>query len=63
MRKPAVVSTHRVNFMGELRAANRDRGLVLLEELLGRMVKHWPDVEFLSAVELGDAMSAGASAK
>ncbi len=63
LRKPAIISTHRVNFMGELRAANRDRGLSLLEELLGSMLKRWPDLEFLSVVELGDAMSAGATAQ
>jgi len=63
LRKPAVVSTHRVNYMGGLQVSNRDRGVTLLKSLLGRVVKRWPDVEFLSAVELGDAMSAGASAK
>ena len=63
LRKPAVISTHRVNFMGGLSAPNRDRGLALLKDLLGRVVKRWPDVEFLSAVELGDAMSAGTTAK
>ena len=59
LRKPAVVSTHRVNFMGGLRVANRDRGLTLLEGLLAQIVKRWSDIEFLSAVELGDAMCAG----
>jgi hypothetical protein len=63
LRKPAVVSTHRVNFMGGLRAANRDRGLTLLKDLLSRVVKRWPNLEFLSAVELGDSMSAATVSK
>ena len=58
LRKPAVISTHRVNFMGGLSTENRDRGLSSLKSLLSEMLKRWPDIEFLDAVELGDAMSA-----
>ena len=61
LRKPAVVSTHRVNFMGGLRVANRDRGLFLFESLLAEVIKRWSGIEFLSAVELGDTMSGGGS--
>ena len=57
LRKPAVISTHRVNFMGGLSAKNRKRGLFSLRNLLGGMLKRWPDLEFLDAVEAGDAMS------
>jgi len=63
LRKPAIVSTHRVSFMGGLQVSNRDRGLELLKRLLGGVASRWPNVEFLSAVELGDAMSAKAGAK
>lgn len=59
LRKPAVVSTHRVNFMSGLQMSNRDRGLALLKNLLRHLLNRWPNVEFLSAVELGDVMSAG----
>jgi len=55
-RKPAVISMHRVNLMGALSPENRDRGLMSLKALLSEMVKRWPDLEFLDAVELGDAM-------
>lgn len=58
LRKPAVVSTHRVNFMGGLQPANRDRGLSLLDGLLKKTLERWPETRFLSAVELGDLMSA-----
>ena len=59
LRKPAVISTHRVNFMGGLSTENRDRGISLLDNLLSAMLKRWSDIEFLDVVELGDAMSTG----
>lgn len=57
LRKPAVIQTHRVNFVGALSPANRDRGLMLLKRLLAELLKRWPDVEFLNTVELGDRMA------
>lgn len=55
--KPAIVSSHRVNFCGEIDPENRRRGLAALKALLERVVKHYPDVEFMSSVELGDTIS------
>ena len=57
MRKPAVISTHRVNFTGSLDPVNRGRGLKQLAELLSRILKTWPEVEFMSSTELGDLIS------
>ncbi|MBW6492733.1 MAG: hypothetical protein K0B15_16230 [Lentimicrobium sp.] len=57
MHKPAVISTHRVNYIGSLEPANRSRSLKLLKELLGRILKEWPDVEFITSVELGNLIS------
>lgn len=54
--KPAVISSHRVNYIGALDPANRTRGLQQLKVLLGTILKTWPDVEFLSSVELGELM-------
>ncbi|KAF5067438.1 hypothetical protein DSECCO2_253580 [anaerobic digester metagenome] len=59
--KPAIISTHRLNFMGSLDPANRSRGLKTLAELLKRIVAQWPDVEFLSSDELGDIMNGNES--
>ncbi len=53
MRKPATISTHRVNYIGFLEPTNRERSLWLLKELLGNILKKWPDVEFMTSVELG----------
>jgi len=51
--KPAVVSSHRVNYIGALAASNRDKGLEQLKQLLQTIVKRWPDVEFMTSSELG----------
>lgn len=58
LRKPAVISTHRVNFMGGLDPRNRDRGLKALSGLLQSVVKRWPGVEFIRTTELGDMVRA-----
>ena len=50
--KPAMVSTHRVNYSGRLSETNRDQSLAALQELLKRMIAKWPDVEFLTSAEL-----------
>lgn len=52
--KPATISSHRVNYTGFLHPENRERGLKQLTELLSRMLKRWPDIEFMTSVELGD---------
>ncbi|MDO9155210.1 MAG: hypothetical protein Q7U47_16130 [Paludibacter sp.] len=53
-KHPAVICTHRVNFMGGLNQKNRDQNLLLLKKLLSEIVKCWPDVEFMSSNELGN---------
>lgn len=52
-RHPAVICTHRVNYMGSLVPQNRERNLKLLRSLLHDVKKHWPEVEFLTSVQLG----------
>lgn len=52
--KPATISSHRVNYIGYLHPENRKKGLKALSQLLGEIIKRWPDVEFMTSVELGD---------
>ena len=54
--KPAVISSHRVNFCGHIDPENRRNGLTELRRLLKSIVIKWPEVEFMSASELGDTM-------
>jgi len=56
-KKPAIVSTHRVNYIGAINPANRDQGLNQLKKLLETILKKWPDVEFMTSVELGDLIT------
>lgn len=51
--KPAVISTHRINYVGGISSKNRERGLSKLAELISSILKNWPDVEFLSSDQLG----------
>ena len=52
-KKPAIISSHRVNYVGGLSLKNRDNGLIQLEKLLIMITKKWPDVEFMTSNELG----------
>ncbi|MFY0672422.1 MAG: hypothetical protein JXQ87_03420 [Bacteroidia bacterium] len=52
-KKPAVISSHRVNFMGGLDEKNRTNSLAELERLLRSIVEKWPDVEFIHSETLG----------
>lgn len=53
LHHPAIVSCHRLNFIGDLMPENRDRNLKDFKELLQSIVKNWPDVEFVSSDQLG----------
>jgi hypothetical protein len=52
--KPAIISTHRVNYIGGLSRSNAEYGNKLLKELISRILHKWPDVEFLTSVQLGE---------
>jgi hypothetical protein len=54
--KPAIISSHRVNFCGHTDPKNREKGLTALKNLLDEIVKKWPDVEFMSADELAETL-------
>jgi hypothetical protein len=51
--KPAIISTHRINFIGSLDESNRNINLRGFENLLKSILKKWPQVEFMTSVELG----------
>lgn len=55
--KPAVISSHRVNFCGHIDESNRKIGLEGLSTLLFEITRRWPDVEFMAADELGDLIA------
>ncbi len=51
---PAIICSHRVNYVGTINVDNRDRNLKSLAQLLGRIQKLWPDIEFMSSDRLGN---------
>lgn len=53
-RKPAIISAHRINFIGTLDEKNRRDNLTLFSDLLKQVIKLWPDIEFMSSDTLGD---------
>jgi len=55
--KPAIVSSHRVNFCGQIDPENRKKGLIALKSLLDKVVNKMPDVEFVSVDELVHVMN------
>jgi hypothetical protein len=54
--KPAIISSHRVNYIGALNPVNRDTGLNQLSVLLKQISKNWPDVEFMTTPQFGKLM-------
>jgi hypothetical protein len=55
--KPAVICSHRINFMGSLDEKNRSDNLKLFSDLLKKIIKTWPDVEFMTSDQLGDLIA------
>lgn len=51
-KQPAVIETHRVNFVGNLEVSNRENTLILLKRLLKEILKRWPEVKFMSTPDL-----------
>lgn len=57
MGKPAIISTHRINYVGFINTDNRDFGLLSLNNLLKQVVKNWPEVQFISSNQLNQLIN------
>jgi hypothetical protein len=51
--KPAIISSHRINYIGSIETGHRDFAIAELKELLKKIIVKWPDAEFISSAELG----------
>ncbi|MEJ2636986.1 MAG: hypothetical protein P8184_17075 [Calditrichia bacterium] len=58
-RKPAVISSHRYNYMGSVFPENREKNLEQLRKLLTAIQSRWPDVVFLNSSGLGHLIEFG----
>jgi hypothetical protein len=52
--KPAIIGSHRINFCGRLDESQRNNNLKDLENLVSKMLKKWPDIEFMDSSGLKD---------
>lgn len=57
-KKPAIISSHRINYIGSIYENNRTDNLMLLNNLIKNILKQWPDAEFISSDKLGDIIVA-----
>lgn len=51
-KKPAVICSHRVNYVGGINAENREKCLALLDKLLSLIKAEFQNVEFMSTPEM-----------
>jgi hypothetical protein len=56
-KKPALINTHRINYVKGRGGDQRDLGLNGLSELLNRLTAKWPDIEFMGTGEFGRFMN------
>lgn len=52
----AVISSHRINYVGGIDINNRIKNLKLLDEFLSALLMKYPDVEFMSSDQLIDIL-------
>jgi hypothetical protein len=50
--KPAIIGSHRLNYVGTLNSDQRDKNLKSLQSLLRQIIKKYPDVVFMSTADM-----------
>jgi hypothetical protein len=50
--KPAIICTHRINYVGGMSIKHRDENISRLKQLLEKLLEAFPDVEFLHSARL-----------
>lgn len=51
-QQPAIIGSHRINYIGALDENNRNQNMIMLNNILAQVLKRWPDVEFVGSQEL-----------
>ena len=54
LNKPAIVSSHRVNYVGFIDECSRDRSLRMLFQLITKAQRYWPDLEFFNSNQVAE---------
>lgn len=60
---PAIIINHRTVFTGSIDPKNREKGLRDFDNLLSKIIKKWPEIEFMTSKQLGDLISKKLHAK
>lgn len=55
-KQPAIIGSHRINFIGKLEESNRTQNLKTLKAILKQVVKRYPEVEFISSDKLVETL-------
>lgn len=50
--KPAIIGSHRINFVGGLDESQRNQNLQNLDLLLKQIIEKWPEINFISSSDL-----------
>jgi hypothetical protein len=58
-QKPAIIGTHRVNYVAGLSEHNRANSLNQLQKLLDAILKKWPNIIFMNSAELNEYYKRG----
>ena len=53
-KKPAIIACHRLNFIGAIDKDNSCENLKMLDNLLTKIIKRWPDVIFMTSDQLAE---------
>ena len=56
--QPAIIGSHRVNYIGTVHRQNREKNLQMLDQLLSIVKRKWPEVEFVTSDQLGKIINA-----
>lgn len=51
-KRPAIICSHRINFVGSMSENNRNKNLLSFEQLISSIIKKWPDVKFVTSDEV-----------
>jgi hypothetical protein len=57
MKKPAIINSSRVNYVGFINPENRNKNLRYLQTVLDLAFRKWPDIEFMNSEQLGDLIN------
>lgn len=55
-KAPAIISTHRVNYVGSIDESNREKGLEQLSFLLNELINNHPDVVFMNTLDFANLL-------